>query len=126
MEHISPVILLVDDDDIQRSYLKDAFIKEFKCRILEAEDGIRAVPVILKEPVELVITDLFMPKMNGLALTHFIRNCPDKSVIPVIMISSRAGPEEQEKASKVGVTQFIPKSGDLTSLIQVAQRYLLS
>jgi CheY-like chemotaxis protein len=79
-------IIVVDDDadarELFRQYLGNAF------RVIEAEDGIDALEKIRQRPVDLVITDFHMPKMNGLELIRELRADPALERTPVIVQTS--------------------------------------
>lgn len=123
MEHTPPVILIIDDDSSQRTYLKEVLSKDSIYTILEAEDGLSAVKLISEKSVSLIITDLFMPRMNGLEFVYFVQTLP--SPPPIIMMSSLAGTKEQEKAKQLGVLHFFKKSSDLSPLIDAVKQITL-
>jgi len=78
---MSKVILLVDDDSDFRESVRD--ILEFEgFEIIEAEDGKYALPILEKESVDLVITDILMPEIEGIGLVSKIKQLkPDLRVI---------------------------------------------
>lgn len=120
MEHTPPVILIIDDDSSQRTYLKEVLSKDSTYTILEAEDGLSAVELISEKSVSLIITDLFMPRMNGLEFVYFVQTL--SSPPPIIMMSSLAGTKEQDKAKQLGVLHFFKKSNDLSALITLVKQ----
>lgn len=122
MEHTPPVILLVDDDPSQIAYLKETINKHFQFTILESEDGLSAAQLLCEKPISLIITDLFMPRMNGLELVCFVKTLPSHP--PIIMLSSNADTKEQEKAKQLGVSHFFKKSDDLSLLINVIKQMI--
>ena len=122
MEPSSHIILLVDDDQSQRSYVREKIEEQFRFTVLEAEDGLEAAQIVLQKKVSLIVTDLFMPKMNGMEFAYFVKTIP--SPPPVIMVSSRASSFEQEKAKQLGVAQFFEKSENISPLIQYIKQAL--
>lgn len=120
MGHSPPVILIVDDDSSQRAYLNEILNKDTQYAILEAADGLSAVQLISKKHVSLIITDLFMPRMNGLEFVYFVQTLP--SPPPIIMMSSLAGTKEQSKAKQLGVLHFFKKSNNLAPLIDAVKQ----
>jgi CheY-like chemotaxis protein len=85
-QHKRSTILVVDDDadarELFRQYLGSAF------RVVEAEDGADALAKLRQRPVDLVITDFHMPKMNGLELIRELRADPALERTPVIVQTS--------------------------------------
>jgi two-component system chemotaxis response regulator CheY len=70
--------------------------------ILEAEDGQQALDVLSKESVDIVLSDINMPRMNGLQLLSELRQRHDLSRIPVLMITSESGSESVVQAAELG------------------------
>ncbi len=75
--------------------------------VLTASDGREALDTLMSEPVDLVITDLKMPVMDGLELTRRLRSQPSKARIPILMVSGEGADEAQ--ALEAGVSRFLPK-----------------
>jgi CheY-like chemotaxis protein len=77
-------VLVVDDDAVIRLFLGDV-LREARCRVLTASDGAQAVKILEEEPVDLVITDYEMPRMNGLELIRWSQaRLPQ---VPTVLIS---------------------------------------
>ena len=72
-------VLVVDDDLLSRFGVRDLLEREFE--VLEAGNGREAVALIDQQPVDLVVTDLVMPEMDGIDLTRAIRERGDAKVI---------------------------------------------
>lgn len=84
-------LLIVDDEKLIRDVIREyAENEKFEC--LEAENGIEALDIIKNEKIDLVILDIMMPKMDGLA---FLKNMKKEVNIPVIILSARD--EEYDK-----------------------------
>lgn len=88
-----PTILLVDDEPDLLLVLS-TLINLHGYSVLTASDGIGALEVVGKQTVDLVITDLMMPRMDGLALCKRLRANPETGHIPILLNS--AGAEEPE------------------------------
>lgn len=101
-------VLIVDDDRILRRLIQKkfgAYTEKFKT--LLAEDGKAAVKVLKETPVSLVVTDLHMPEMDGLALlAHLSAKYPD---IPVIVLTAFGTPQSKKKVLERGAAGFIEK-----------------
>jgi chemosensory pili system protein ChpA (sensor histidine kinase/response regulator) len=68
-----------------------------------------------------VLTDMEMPRMNGLELTQHLRRRDDMRDLPVIMITSRSTQKHREQATLAGVTRFVTKPYSEASLVREVQ-----
>ncbi len=101
-------ILIVDDCGTTRKLLS-YIVRERGYRILCASNGIEALEKIATNPVDLIITDLNMPQMDGIELVRNIRDNEAYKEIPIIMVTTEAGEEDKEISLKAGVTSFLVK-----------------
>ena len=93
-QHPEPLVLIVDDDAGIRSYLRRC-LGPITHRVCEAEDGVEALAVAraeLPEGLALIIVDLSMPRMGGLALHAALRATPAFAAVPVLFISGDPTP----------------------------------
>jgi PleD family two-component response regulator len=105
----SRTILAVDDDRMIRSILTDILEKD-RYRVLTAADGMQAFRTVIAESPHVIITDLVMPKLDGYGLLNALKNIPETSFIPVILISGQLKSEEEElKAFDKGFFDVILK-----------------
>ena len=79
--------LVCDDDTPVRNMVRD-LLEERGVEVFEAKDGQEALAVFVKEPVDLVITDFLMPKIDGLQVIRSIRLSGEKGRVPVILMSA--------------------------------------
>ena len=77
--------------------------------VLTAVDGLDALQVMNDNDIDMVFTDLEMPRMNGLEFTHAIRAWNDKKEIPVVMVTSRTTSKHRNLAEKAGVNDYLTK-----------------
>ena len=101
-------ILICDDDLISREIFKITFRREPEIFIDFAADGLEAKKLLAKHSYELVITDMNMPYISGVELTHWIRN-DLKLKIPIIVISGYGKDELTQKLSELGVSEILSK-----------------
>ena len=83
-------VLIIDDDATLREYLRDSILEvldEDELRIVEAGDGMEAIQKIKNEVFDLVITDVYMPKKNGVEVISFLKAQQAKSKAIVISAS---------------------------------------
>jgi two-component system chemotaxis response regulator CheY len=92
-------IIIVDDSSTARMFIKRCF-EISGCQdveFLEAGNGLQALEQIKKLPVDLIVSDLHMPEMDGTDLLKRIKSSPRFHEIPVIIISSAANPKKVEE-----------------------------
>lgn len=103
-------ILIVDDEETILVTLVEWFASahsDWNFNILTATNGIEAIKSLAANKVDLLITDLNMPKMDGFELLSHVMN--DYKNLPIIIISAFATPEIKDKVRNMGATLFIPK-----------------
>ena len=101
-------ILLVDDDPIMRE-LASAKLAEAGHDVITAEDGAAALDRMDGKDIDLVISDLDMPRLNGFELTKKIRNSRFFGETPVIVITGSESRDAVERAFAAGATSFLAK-----------------
>ncbi|KIY39154.1 MULTISPECIES: chemotaxis response regulator CheY [Pseudomonas] len=102
-------VLVVDDFSTMRRIIKN-LLRELGYRnVLEAEDGLAALKVLQKTPVDLVITDWNMPHMSGLELLRTLRASENWKHLPVLMVSAEAKRDQIIQAANAGVNAYIVK-----------------
>jgi two-component system chemotaxis sensor kinase CheA len=109
-ERRSRTILVVDDSITTRTLEKS--ILEAQCyEVLLSVDGIDALHILRSGGtiVDLVIADVEMPRMDGFGLLQAIKNDPRLSTLPVILMTSRADPEDVRKGLDLGASAYITK-----------------
>lgn len=100
-------ILLVDDNAEMRAFIYNNLIENYE--VTEAADGAEALEKVLAEQPDIIITDLMMPRMDGIELVNRIRKNFETSHIPVIMLTAKQTPEDRIKAMKYGADGYITK-----------------
>ena len=100
-------ILVVDDNADMRQFLAGIFGHEY--RVETAGDGVEAQQIIRTKHIDLVITDLMMPNMDGLELTQFIKQNSDTDYIPVILLTAKTAIESRLQAMQYGADDYVTK-----------------
>ena len=100
-------ILVVDDSKDMRTFLANILSKDY--HIVTAADGEEAERIIRTKQIDLVITDLMMPKVDGLELTHFIKQNKDFDYIPVILLTAKTAIESRLQALGYGADDYVTK-----------------
>lgn len=101
-------ILVVEDSKPIATIIQVALVKE-GYKVLLASDGLDALKIALAERPKLIITDSVMPRLDGYGLLRAIKANPLTTEIPVIMVTSKASTEDEQKALEFGFSDFIPK-----------------
>ena len=113
------MILLVEDEAITRNAFADALRNESH-EVIQAADGDQALFLLCKYHVDLIITDVVMPRLNGFDLIGKIRAvCPD---VPILIISAYASQDSEKIPNKKA--KFLKKPIDPPELIAAVQRLL--
>ena len=102
-----PVVLLVDDNADMREYVHDLLCWRFD--VVEAENGRVALEKVAQLKPDLVLTDVMMPEMDGFALLAKLRNNPATGIVPIIMLSARAGEESSIEGLEAGADDYLTK-----------------
>lgn len=100
-------ILVVEDNTEIRGYLRNELGQLF--RILEAENGEEALNILKEQEIDLILTDVMMPVMDGIKLCKHIKQNLYTCHIPVIMLSAKTDLKEQLEGLQVGADDYIPK-----------------
>ncbi len=104
----APRILVVDDSITTRS-LEKSILEAHGYRVRLAVDGVDALEQLSTEPVELVITDIAMPRMDGLQLLEQLKKRKDTEHVPVIIVTSLESREDQQRGLSLGADAYIVK-----------------
>lgn len=106
-EETSPLLLLIDDNDDIRDYIRIHFSREF--RVLTAVNGLEGYRTALSEIPDLIISDIMMPDMDGLALCRSLKTDERTSHIPVILLTARQSDESRIEGYETGADAYITK-----------------
>lgn len=102
-----PVVLLVEDNEDLRFYLKDNLKNIYV--ITEASNGREGWQKALSQHPDIMVSDISMPEMNGIDLCRKIKSDKRTSHIPVILLTALTGEEEQLKGLEIGANDYMTK-----------------
>lgn len=102
-----PVVLVVDDSLDIRAFV--ARVLGDGVAVVEAEDGVAALAVARDLVPDLVVSDLMMPRLDGLGLVEALRRDPALDHIPVVMLTAKAGDESRLDGLRAGVDDYLAK-----------------
>ncbi len=102
-----PRVLVVDDEEDARAALSEVLSPD--CAVLTAADGEEAVELAQRERPDLVLMDLFMPRLDGLQALQRIRADPAMGDVPVIFVSARGDDAVKARALDLGAVDYLQK-----------------
>jgi len=102
-------ILVVDDDQSCRK-LTAKLLSIYGYSPVSAANGLEALEALRREPIDLILLDLMMPEMDGMAFMHEMREHPQWANVPVLVLSGVADLDFANKAEASGVQGFLVKS----------------
>ena len=104
-------VLIVDDSSSMRAVIKKIIkVSGFNVgECWEAADGKEAMKVLTNEWVDLVLTDINMPNMNGMELITEMKKDQVQRSIPVVMVTTEGAEERVQEAMKIGASGYIKK-----------------
>jgi len=106
-EDESPLVLIVEDHTDIRTHLREKLEDSF--RIMEANDGIVGLDKAIENIPDLILTDLMMPRMNGVEMCNKLKTDERTSHIPVIMLTAKAEEEDKLAGLETGADAYIIK-----------------
>ncbi|MEL6345190.1 MAG: response regulator [Myxococcota bacterium] len=102
-------VLLVDDSATARRFMKRVLESLGLENIKTAKDGVEAVEMLEEVTYDLIVTDLHMPRMDGIELVDWIRNCSLRPSVPILMATSEQNEDVLHLARENGVTAICDK-----------------
>ncbi len=120
---MSRTILAVDDSASIRMMLSFT-LKQNGYRVIEAQDGKDGLAKLKGEEVDMVITDLNMPNLDGIGLIRGIRANPSSKFTPVIMLTTESQDARKHEARAAGATGWITKPFRPEQLLAVVRKVI--
>ncbi len=102
-------VLVADDQPSLRTLVKGCLRQMQIEQVIECADGEEAFAAVLRSPVHLIISDLNMPKLDGLGLLKKVRSDPRTARTAFIMVTSQAEQQLVREAIRLGVNNYIVK-----------------
>ncbi|GAB3550026.1 hybrid sensor histidine kinase/response regulator transcription factor [Spirosoma fluminis] len=125
----APLVLLIEDNDDVRAFIRSSLSGSESCRVIEASDGEAGLQLAQQQVPDLVITDLMMPRMDGYAVCKRLKQDERTSHIPVIMLTARADLDSKLEGLETGADAYLAKpfsqrelTAHITNLIALRQQ----
>jgi len=118
-----PTIMVVEDYDDTRLLLKQA-LEGFGYSVLEASNGQEAVDLAAREHPDLILMDLDLPILDGIAATQQIRQHAELEKVPIVAVTAYPMSYTHVKAFAKGCDEYMRKPIDISDLESVVRRYL--
>jgi len=117
-------IVIVDDFPNTLKVVEFTVRRLNDIKIISAENGIEALKLFDGQKIDLLITDLNMPQMNGIELVEEVRKLSDYEYIPIIMLTTETSEEKKAQAQKVAVTAWMQKPFKADKFLEIVERLL--
>lgn len=118
-------ILIVEDSLTTRELMKN-IVRSAGYNVDAASDGLEALNIVAGKDLDLIITDIEMPRMNGFDMTQRLKEDPVTRDIPVIIVTSLFLDEEKRRGMEVGADAYIKKGDfDQTKLVETINRLVV-
>jgi len=121
---VSKKILIAEDSSTMRSLIVSTIAALGDFEIVEAANGFEALRILPREKVDLVITDINMPDINGLELVSFVKNNPNYKQTPLFIISTEGSERDREKGLSLGADAYLTKPFSPQELQSLIVRFL--
>ncbi|MDD3294155.1 MAG: response regulator [Geobacteraceae bacterium] len=102
-------ILVTEDSPAMRSFLVATIEAMGGYSVIEAKNGFDALRLLPREQVDLIITDINMPDINGLELISYVRNNPNYRSIPLFIVSTESSDKDRERGMALGANEYLVK-----------------
>lgn len=117
------VMVIDDSNTIRRT--AETLLTKAGCEVLTADNGFEALPVISTQRPDILFIDIMMPRLDGYQTCALVKNNPNFSEIPVVMLSSKDGLFDRAKGRVVGAEQYLTKPFTRDDLLGAIRQHLL-
>ena len=118
-----PTILIIENE-VSNRLLIERVLSTRGYRCISASNGQEALNILDKESVELILTDLSMPVLDGYRTTQLIRERPAMANVPIVAVTAYALNDENEAAMQIGCNEYLTKPFKPRQLLEVVDRLL--
>ncbi|HXN49505.1 MAG TPA: response regulator [Bryobacteraceae bacterium] len=119
-----PATILTADDSPSMRQMIAFTLENAGYQVIEAVDGKDALERLSKTSVQMLVTDLNMPNLDGIELIKRVRTLPQYKYIPIIMVTTESEDSRKQQGKAAGATGWIVKPFRAEQLVAVAKRFL--
>lgn len=116
--------ILIVENEVSNRILVERVLSTRGYRCLSASNGREALDILDHEHVDLILTDLSMPVLDGYRTTQLIRERPGLTNVPIVAVTAYALNDESEAAMKIGCNEYLTKPFKPKQLLEVVDRLL--
>lgn len=120
---VEKTFLVVEDFEDSR-FMMRRLLEMAGHKVVEATDGEQAVKLAIEKRPSLILMDLSLPKLDGLAATRKIREHREFQHIPIVAVSAHDGPESRAAALAAGCNAYVTKPIDFDNLTSLISEFL--
>jgi signal transduction histidine kinase/ligand-binding sensor domain-containing protein/DNA-binding response OmpR family regulator len=106
-DDLIPTLLIVEDNSDIREYIADSFSEDF--RILQAVNGEEGLQCAISNIPDIIVSDIMMPKMNGIDMTRILKEDIRTSHIPIILLTAKDTDDDKEEGYECGANSYLTK-----------------
>ncbi len=117
--------ILVIDDEPELIHLLSIFLSTAGFEVISAHDGPQALQALERTSPDLIICDMVMPGMDGIATVQAIRQHPRATTLPIIMLSARGQTQDIEQALDAGANDYITKPFRGADVVATVKKYFM-
>jgi CheY-like chemotaxis protein len=118
-----PTILIIENE-VSNRLLIERVLSTRGYRCISASNGQEALNMLDREYVDLILTDLSMPVLDGYRTTQLIRERPEMANVPIVAVTAYALNDESEAAMQIGCNEYLTKPFKPRQLLEVVDRLL--
>lgn len=119
-----PTTIMIIENDISNRILIERVLSTRGYRCITASNGREALEMLDYELIDLILTDLSMPVLDGYRTTQLIRSRPGMEQVPIVAVTAFALSDEGEAARQIGCTEYLTKPFKPKQLLEVVERLL--
>ena len=116
--------LVVEDSTTMRQLLVSALSRLTEVRVIEAEDGVHGLKELQANQVDILLTDINMPRMDGLKLVGLVRKDPKHRDIPIVIVTTEGAKEDRERGLALGADRYFVKPVKASEVVDTVSELL--
>ena len=119
-----PKTVLAVDDSASMRQMVAYTLHGAGFEVVQACDGLEALEIAKQNRLDLVLTDVHMPRMDGITLVRELRNVPGYQLVPMLILTTESSPEKKMEGKRAGATGWIVKPFNPTTLLATVGRVI--